>query len=117
MASQRRSVSGGGEDGVGVIAVASLEIVAVHAVLGLDMADDGFDGGAALHLAFDGRGCAAHLAGDPDPEFVRMVVAAIAAVDMAAFDLDTSHLLDAGEGGVECMAVERVAMQRPGVEH
>jgi hypothetical protein len=33
-------VSGGGEDGVDAVAVASLEIVAAEAVLGLEMADD-----------------------------------------------------------------------------
>src|SRR3546814_16792138 len=33
-------VAGGGEDGVGVVAVAALEIVALHAVIGLDVADD-----------------------------------------------------------------------------
>jgi hypothetical protein len=30
-----------------------LELVAVHPVLGLEMADDGLDGGSALHLAAD----------------------------------------------------------------
>ena len=38
------------------------------------------DRGAALHLAADRLGHAADLAGDPDPEAVRMVVAAIALV-------------------------------------
>src|SRR3546814_17335266 len=54
-------VAGGGEDGVGVVAVAALEIVALHAVLGLDVADDGLDGGAPFHLAADGLGEPAHL--------------------------------------------------------
>lgn len=53
---QGEVVSGGGEDRVGAVAVASLEVVAAHAVLGLDVADDGLDGGAALHLAADGAG-------------------------------------------------------------
>ena len=30
-------VAGGGEDGVGAVAVAALEVVSVHSVLGLDM--------------------------------------------------------------------------------
>src|SRR3546814_5388836 len=55
-------VAGGGEDGVGVVAVAALEIVALHAVHGLDVADDGLDGGAPFHLAADGLGDPAHLA-------------------------------------------------------
>lgn len=46
-----------------------------------------------------------------------MVVAAIAAVDMAALDLDAGHALDVGDGGAEGMAVERVAVQCPGMEH
>jgi putative transposase len=41
------------------------------------MADDRLDGGPTLHLATDGSGDAAHLAADPDAEFVRVVVAAI----------------------------------------
>lgn len=40
-------VAGGGEDGVGGVAVAEPEIVAAHAVLGFEMADDGLDGGSA----------------------------------------------------------------------
>src|SRR3546814_5289420 len=58
-------VAGGGEDGVGVVAVAALEIVALHAVLGLDVADDGLDGGAPFHLAADGLGDPAHLTSQP----------------------------------------------------
>jgi hypothetical protein len=42
-------------------------------VFGLPVADHRFDGGAALHLAFDGGSSATNLAGDPDPELVRMV--------------------------------------------
>src|SRR3546814_17033428 len=58
-------VAGGGEDGVGVVAVAALEIVALHAVLGLDVADDGLDGGAPFHLSADGLGDPAHLNSQP----------------------------------------------------
>ena len=43
-----------GEDSVDAVADAALEIVAVHAVLGLDVADDGLDGRATLHLATAG---------------------------------------------------------------
>src|SRR6266851_721783 len=75
---QAEVVAGGGQHGVDAVAVAALEIVTVHAVLGLHVADDGLDGGAALHLATDGGGDAAHLAADPDPELVRVVMAAIA---------------------------------------
>ena len=69
-------VAGGGEHGVGTVAVAAFEIIAAHAVLGFEMADNRFDRGAALHLAADRTGHPPHLTGDPDAEFVRMVVAA-----------------------------------------
>jgi hypothetical protein len=82
------------------------------------MTDDRLDGGAALHLALDGGGSAADLAGNPDPELVRMVVPAIAPgsspgqalVDMTAFDLDAGHALDIHDRGIEGMAVERVSV-------
>ena len=40
-------VAGGGEDGVGCVAATEPEIIAAHAVLGFEMADDGLDGGSA----------------------------------------------------------------------
>jgi hypothetical protein len=50
------------------------------------VANDGFDGGATAHLAANGLGDTPDLAGDPDLEPIRMVVAAIAlvAVDAAS---------------------------------
>ena len=81
------------------------------------MADDGLDGGAALHLAPDGGGDAADLAADPDPELVRMVVAAIALVDMDAAGLDAGELLEVGDDGPQRVAVEGIAVQRLGMEH
>jgi hypothetical protein len=41
--------------GVVEVAVAMGEIVALHSVIFLEMADDGLDGGAASHLSFDLR--------------------------------------------------------------
>src|SRR3546814_2633442 len=82
--------------------------VALHAVLGLDVADDGLDGGASFHLAADGLGDPAHLAGDPDPELVRMVVAAVALVDVDAAGLDTGEPFHLGHDGTEGVAVPRV---------
>ena len=52
----------------------SLEVIAAHAMLGLEMADDGFDRGPSFHLAFDGGGGASDLTGDPGPELLRVVV-------------------------------------------
>jgi hypothetical protein len=75
-------VAGGGEDGVGGVAVGPGEVVSAHEVLGLGVANDRFDRGAAAEFAFDGLGDAASLAGDIDLELVvgRGVVAAITAV-------------------------------------
>src|SRR3546814_11743027 len=58
-------VAGGGEDGVGVVAVAALEIVALHAVLGLEVADDGLVGGEPFNLAADGLGDPGHMPSQP----------------------------------------------------
>ena len=63
--------AGCSEDSVDAVAAASLEIIPVHAVLGLDVADDGLDGCAPLHLATDGSGDPADLARGPDPEPMR----------------------------------------------
>jgi hypothetical protein len=51
--------------------IAAGEIVAAHAVILLEVADDGFDGGAPAHLAVDGLGDTPDLAADPDLEPVR----------------------------------------------
>lgn len=40
-------VASDSKDGVGSVPLAEPEIIAAHAVLGLEMADDGFDGGPA----------------------------------------------------------------------
>ena len=109
-------VAGGGEDGVGAIALGSLEIITPQAVLGLEMADDGLDGGAALHLAANGGGDPADLARDPDPELVRVIVAPVSLVDMNAPGLDAGELLEIGDNGTEGMAILRVSVQRLGME-
>jgi len=44
-------------------------------VILLEVADDGFDGGATAHLTADGLGDTPDLAADPDLEPVRIVVA------------------------------------------
>ena len=46
------------------------EIIAAHAVILLEVPDDGLDGGAPSHVAFDLRGDAALLAGGVDFELV-----------------------------------------------
>lgn len=61
-------VASGSEDGVGSVALAEPEIIAAHAVLGLEMADDGFDGGPAAQFALDVGRHPSLLAGDEDPD-------------------------------------------------
>jgi hypothetical protein len=43
--------AGGSEDGIDAVAVLANEEVAVHAMVGLEVADHRLDGGSALHLA------------------------------------------------------------------
>ena len=90
------------------------EIVAAHAVLGLDVADDRLDGGAAAQFALDGVGDAALLARDIDlePHVGRRVVAAIAAVGDDAVEVRADLRLDLGDDGRERMAVIGIARQR-----
>ena len=110
-------VAGGGEHGIDAIAVAPFEIIAAHAVLGLDVADDRLDRGAPLHLAADRGGDAPDLAGDPDAELLLVIVAAIALVDMDAAGFDPGQLLQLGDDRPQRVAVERIAVQRLGMEH
>lgn len=63
------------------------------------MADDRLESRATLHLATDGSGDAADLTRDPDPEPVRVVVAAVPFVDMDAASLYAGELLHVGEYG------------------
>jgi hypothetical protein len=95
---QGEVVAGCGKDGVDAVAVAAFDIIAVHAVLGLDMADDWLHGGAALHLAADGSGDAPDLAADPDAGF------------------DAGELFQIGDYRPEGVAVEGVAVQRLGMQ-
>ena len=48
-------ITGGGQHGVNGIAGMVCKIIAAHAVLGLEMTDHWFDGGAPPQLAFDLR--------------------------------------------------------------
>src|SRR5205814_2287664 len=110
---EAKVVAGGGEHSIDAVAVASLQIIAAHAVLGLGMADDRFDGGAAPHLATDRFRDPAHLAADPHPELLFVIVTAVPLVDMDAAGLDAGLLLQFGDDRSQRMAVKRVAMQRP----
>lgn len=66
----RKVVAGGGEGGACAVVFSALEAVSFHAVLSLEMADDGLDGGTALRLTPDGGCDALDLARDLDSEAV-----------------------------------------------
>src|SRR6266576_4094356 len=107
-------VAGGGEDSVGGITVSEAEIVAAHAVLGFEMADDGLDGGPAAQFALDLRRYASLLAGEEDPELVvgRRIVAAISLVGEDARDGVADERLHVRDHGCQGMAVIGIAGQR-----
>jgi hypothetical protein len=62
---------------------------------GLQMSDDGFDGGAAAQLAFDDTEDAALLAGDEDAPWILRVVAAVSPVDIGPLDRTAGECLGA----------------------
>ena len=64
-------VADGGEDSVGGVADGAGQMVAAHAMVVFEMADDRFDGGAAPRPATDGVGHAAVLAGGMALEAMR----------------------------------------------
>ena len=103
-----------GEDGIGGVAASEPEIIAAHAVFGLEMADDGFDGGPAAQFALDLWGHPSLLPREKDPELVigRRVVAAISLVGENARDSVADERLHVGNHGCQRMAVIGIAGQR-----
>jgi hypothetical protein len=92
-------VADGGENGVGGIALGSLEIAAAKMAFGFHMAYHGLDGGAAAQLALDGAEHAALLPGDEDTVRVSRIVAAISLVDICALDLAPGEPLGSKKPG------------------
>ena len=90
------------------------EVVAAHAMLGLEMADNRLDGGAPSHLSFDLRGDTALLAGGEDLELVfgGRVVAAIAGIGEDTFDDVADEHFDPRDDLGERVAIVRIARQR-----
>ena len=84
----------------------------------LDVADDGFNGGAAAHLAFDGGRHAAFLAGGEDLEPVgeRGIVTAVAGIGKNAGDAVSDGPLHVRDDGCQGMPVIGVSGQRHGME-
>ncbi len=95
------------------------EIVAVHSVILLKMADDRFDGGAAFHLSFDLWGHPSLLLGRIDFELVlgRRVVAAVSGIGVEPFDRIADELLDRRDDASQGMAVIGIAWQRLRVDN
>ena len=114
---QGEVAAGRGEDGISTVAFAAPEEIALHAVFGLEVADDGLDGGSASLLATDRLGDPARLTRDPDPETVRVVVASIALIDVDTADLNAGELLHLGDDVAESVSVIGVTVQSLGVEH
>ena len=106
-------VADGGEYGVDGVAGAVSEMIAAHAVLGLEMADDGLDGGPPLELAFDLGRDAALLTCGKDPELIigRRVVAAIASIGDGALESTADERLHGWDDGRKRVAIVRVAGQ------
>ena len=102
------------EDGVCRIAPTEPEIVSAHAMLGLEMADHGFDRGPAAKLALDLGRHPTLLAGDEDLELVvwRCIVAAIPFVRDDAIDGIADQRLHPRDHGCQGVAVIGIARQR-----
>jgi len=88
-------VTDGREDDVGRIAGAAFEVAAAEVTIGLQVSDDGFDGGAAAQLALDDTEDAALLAGDEDTARVLRVMAAVSLVDIGPLDRTAGECLGA----------------------
>ena len=67
----------GGEDDVGGVSGAAFEVAAAEVTFGLQVSDDGLDGGAAAQFTLDDTEDAALLAGDEDTTRILGVVAAV----------------------------------------
>ena len=107
-------VADGGKDGVIGVAAPEPEIVAAHAMLGFEMADDRLDGGPAAEFALDRGRYPSLLAGEEDPELVigRCIVAAISLVGEDARDGAAEERLHVRDHGFQGVAVIWIAGQR-----
>ena len=94
-----------------------LEVAAPEVAFGLQMSDDGLDGGAASQLALDDTEDAALLAGDEDTTGILCVVAAVSLVDIGPLDWTAGECLGAINDVAQSMTVVRVIGHRPGVQH
>jgi hypothetical protein len=107
-------VADGREHGVDGIAGTVSEMVAAHAVLGLEMTDHRLDGSAPFHVALDLRGDAALLTGGVDLELVigRRIVSAVSGIGDGALDGVADHSLHRRDNGGEGTAIVWIAGER-----
>lgn len=87
------------EDCVHCIALGMCEVVSIHAVFMLDMANDRFDCPSSSHFAFDGWRHAAFLASseDPEPMTFGSIVSAISSIGENAFNLRSDRAFHLGD--------------------
>ena len=81
-----------GEDDVGGVAHAALEVATAEVPIGLHVPNDGFDGRATAQFALDHAENAALLTGDEDAVRIGRVVAAVALVDIGELDRAAGEL-------------------------
>src|SRR5579863_8818820 len=84
---------------------------------GLQVSDDGLDGGAASQLALDDTEDTTLLAGDEDATGILGVVAAVSLVDIGSLDRTAGECLGAVDDLPQGVTVVRVIGQRAGVQH
>lgn len=108
------AVSDRREHDVGCVSCAALEIAAAEVTFGLQVSDDGLDGGSAAQLALDDTEDATLLAGDEDTTGILRVVAAVSLVDIGPLDRTAGECLGAVNDVAQGVAVVRVVGECPG---
>jgi hypothetical protein len=81
-------VADGGEENVGGVAGAALEVASPEMTVRLQVSDEGLDGGSAAQFALDDAEDAALLSGDEDATRVSHIVSAISLVCYSACNID-----------------------------
>ena len=100
-----------GEDDVGGVAGAALEVASPEMTVRLQVSDDGLDGGSAAQFALDDAEDAALLSGDEDTTRVSHIVSAISLVDVGALDRAAGERLGVVDDIAQGVTVLRVARQ------
>ena len=103
----------GGEDDVGGVSGAAFEVAAAKVTFGLEVSDDGLDGGAAAQLALDDTEDAALLAGDENTTGILRVVAAVSLVDIDPLDRTAGECLGAVNDVPQGVTVVRIYRAAP----